>query len=151
MRKSLALLLAIPACVAGIIGCGGSSGSGGGGDGGTLRMGITGTTVESLNPFVGQSSLSLMTYRLLYPHIVEYDKKNEIGDAFATSKVLSKDELTWTFKTQPKAKWSDGKPLTAADAAWTINTIIKYQKGPAAQLSSYVEGIAGADAPNPGT
>jgi peptide/nickel transport system substrate-binding protein len=151
MRKSLAILLAIAACVAGIMGCGGSGSSDGGGEGGTLRMGITGTTVESLNPFVGQSSLSLMTYRLLYPHVVEYDKQNKIADAFATSKDLAGDNLTWTFKTQPNAKWSDGQPLTAADAAWTINTIVKYQKGPAAQLGSYVEGIASASAPNPDT
>jgi acetoin utilization deacetylase AcuC-like enzyme len=32
--------------------------------------------------------------------------------------------------TQPGAKWSDGKPLTAADAAWTYSTIIKFQSGP---------------------
>ena len=35
----------------------------------------------------------------------------------ATSWKASKDGKTWTFKTVPNAKWSDGKPLTAADAA----------------------------------
>lgn len=149
MRKLL-LLLAIAACAIGLAACGGSE-SAGGGKGGTLRMGIAGTTVESLNPFVGQSSLSLMTYRVLYPHLVEYDKQNKIVDGFATSTKLAKNNLVWTLKTHPGAKWSDGKPLTAADAAWTINTIVKFQKGPAAQLGSYVEGIASAAAPNPDT
>ena len=30
----------------------------------------------------------------------------------------------------PNTKWSDGQPLTAADAAWTINTTVKYADGP---------------------
>ena len=47
--------------------------------------------------------------------------------------VTRTDGKTWTFKTQPHAKWSDGKPLTAADAAWTINTDIKYKNGGAAE------------------
>ena len=28
---------------------------------------------------------------------------------------------------RPDAKWSDGEPMTAADAAWTINTTVKYK------------------------
>ena len=60
----------------------------------------------------------------------------------------SKDGKTWTFKTQPHAKWSDGKPLTAADAAWTINTDIKYKGGGAADEAGVISHIKNATAPN---
>ena len=50
------------------------------------------------------------------------------GD-WATSWTTSSDGKTWTFKLKPGAKWSDGKPLTAEDAAWTGNTILKYKNG----------------------
>ena len=53
---------------------------------------------------------------------------------FATSWKASNGGKTWTFKTVPDANWSDGQPLTAADAAWTINTDVKYQGGGDGQL-----------------
>ena len=45
------------------------------------------------------------------------------------------------------AKWSDGKPLTAQDAAWTFATILKYQNGPTANSAGYVAHMASAAAP----
>ena len=44
----------------------------------------------------------------------------------------SNDGKTWTFKTQPARSGRDGQPLTAADAAWTINTDVKYKNSGAA-------------------
>ncbi len=49
------------------------------------------------------------------------------------------------------AKWTDGQPLTAADAAWTINTDIKYQGGGAANAAGLIAHIRNATAPNPTT
>ena len=40
----------------------------------------------------------------------------------------------WTFSTVPNATWSDGQPLTAKDADFTFNTILKYGDGPAGNL-----------------
>jgi peptide/nickel transport system substrate-binding protein len=34
----------------------------------------------------------------------------------------SEDKLTWTYKLRDGLKWSDGKPLTSEDIAWTVNT-----------------------------
>ena len=44
------------------------------------------------------------------------------------------------------ATWSDGKPLTANDAAFTINTVVKLQGGAAVALSPFVPGIKSATA-----
>jgi len=42
----------------------------------------------------------------------------------------------------PGAKWSDGQPLTANDAAWTYNTILKFGDGP---TSNYIGDLAHVD------
>ena len=51
----------------------------------------------------------------------------------------------------PGAKWSDGKPLTAEDAAWTINTDIKYKSTGAANAAGLIAHITQAEAPDPNT
>ncbi len=70
---------------------------------------------------------------------------------FARSWSSSKDGKTWTFKTVSGAKWSDGQPLTAADAAWTIDTDIKYKAGGAANAAGLIAHITRAEAPSPTT
>ncbi len=37
---------------------------------------------------------------------------------------VSKDGLTYTFHLNPKAKWHDGKPVTAADVDYTFNDVL---------------------------
>ena len=69
--------------------------------------------------------------------LVQYNPKLQFAPDFARSWQESADGRTWTFHTQPNAKWSDGKPLTAADAAWTFSTILKFQNGPDGQLGGH--------------
>lgn len=129
--------------------CGGGSGGGGGGssDNGTFRLG-TFTDVDSLNPFVALNSTAYTTFEYIYPVLVQYNPGLQIVPDFARSWTESADGLTWTFRTQPGAKWSDGKPLTAADAAWTLSTILKYQSGATANSAGYVAHLASATAPD---
>ena len=54
--------------------------------------------------------------------------------------------LTWTFKLRSGAVWTDGQPITAKDAAFTINTVVKFQGGAAAVPSPFVPGIKSATA-----
>ena len=116
--------------------------------GGVFRLGSP-STIDSLNPFVGIEFDAYATWEHIYPMLVQYDPKGQIVPDFATSWHESPDGLTWTFHTQPNAKWSDGKPLTAADAAWTYNTIVKFKNGPTAALS--IPQLKSASAPNPDT
>jgi peptide/nickel transport system substrate-binding protein len=58
---------------------------------------------------------------------------------------------TWTFKTRANADWSDGQPLTAADAAWTINTAVKFKGGATANSAGLIAHIVRAEAPTPTT
>lgn len=52
------------------------------------------------------------------------DKLNLVGD-LATQWGLSKDGKTWTVTIRDDAKFSDGKPLTAEDVAFTFETAQK--------------------------
>jgi peptide/nickel transport system substrate-binding protein len=115
--------------------------------GGIFRLG-TASGIDSLNPYVAFNQDSYSAFEYIYPVLVQYDSHLHYAPFFARSWHASKDGKAWTFKTQPHAKWSDGKPLTAADAAWTINTDIKYQGGGAADMAGLMSHIKNATAPN---
>jgi peptide/nickel transport system substrate-binding protein len=116
-----------------------------------LRIG-TPATIASLNPFTTSNTLAQDSFNAMYPFLVQYNlSTDEIEPEFATSWTTSSDGLTWTFQTHPNAKWSDGQPLTSADVAWTLNTVIKFQKGPTAQLAGDVINMTKAVATSPTT
>src|SRR5262245_22509967 len=142
------LLLAAVAVSMVATACG--SGSSGGSqvkEGGVYRLG-TASTIDSLNPFVAFNSAAYTTFEYIYPMLVQYNPSLQFVPDFARSWQQSADGRTWTFHTQPNAKWSDGKPLTAADAAWTYSTILKFQNGATANSAGYVAHMTSATAPN---
>jgi peptide/nickel transport system substrate-binding protein len=117
-------------------------------NGGTLRLG-TASGIDSMNPFVTFQQDSYSVFAYIYPFLVQYDTKTLAFEPdFATSWDTSSDGLTWTFHTRAGAKWSDGQPLTAEDAAWTFNTIIKYGKGPTANFSGAFAHVTSVTAPD---
>jgi peptide/nickel transport system substrate-binding protein len=142
------LRLAAAAAVVAVAACGGTS-SGGGEvkQGGVFRMGSN-STIDSLNPFVAFNGDAYTTFEYIYPYLVQFNPKLQFIADFARTWQHNPDGTVWTFHTQPNAKWSDGKPLTAADAAWTYNTILKYQNGATANSAGYVAHMKSATAPN---
>lgn len=60
----------------------------------------------------------------IYPSLTYLDADQKPAPYLADSWTTSSDGLTWTFKIHPGLKWSDGQPLTAKDAAWTLNLIM---------------------------
>jgi len=145
--------LAAVAVVAVLAAAGCGSNSAGGGaikEGGVFRLGSS-SPIDSLNPFIAFQADAYVTFEYLYPMLVQYNAKLQWAPDFARTWQVSPDGKTWTFHTQPNAKWSDGKPLTAADAAWTLSTILKFQAGPTANSAGYVAHMKSAVAPNPTT
>jgi len=149
-RSAVVLSLLVTAAVS-LASC--SSSGPGTGSGKTEAILHIGTTypIDSMNPFVAQSDYSYAVYEYVYPQLVQYNAKLQIVPDFALSWSTSADGRTWTFHTVPNAKWSDGKPLTAADVAWTINEVMKYKNGPAGQWAGLLAHMIGASAPNPTT
>jgi peptide/nickel transport system substrate-binding protein len=74
------------------------------------------STIDSLNPFVAFNGDAYTTFEYVYPYLVQFNPKLQFVADFARSWQHEPDGTVWTFHTQPNAKWSDGKPLTAADA-----------------------------------
>jgi peptide/nickel transport system substrate-binding protein len=147
-RHPLRLAAAAAVVALAVAACGGTS-SGGGEvkQGGVFRMGSN-STIDSLNPFVAFNGDAYTTFEYIYPYLVQFNPKLQFIADFARTWQHNPDGTVWTFHTQPNAKWSDGKPLTAADAAWTYNTILKYQNGATANSAGYVAHMKSATAPN---
>jgi peptide/nickel transport system substrate-binding protein len=144
-------LAALPLAVAALIFATTATGSGKTAkSGGTFRVG-TANGIDSLNPYVAFNQDAYSTFEYIYPILIQYDSHLHFAPFFAKSWKPSNGGKTWTFKTQPNAKWSDGQPLTAADAAWTINTDVKYASGAAANAAGLISHIKSASAPNPTT
>lgn len=118
--------------------------------GGVFRLGSD-SSIDSLNPFVAVEGDADTTFGYIYPELVQYDSQMQIVPDFATSWSESDGGKVWTFHTVPNAKWSDGKPLTAQDAAWTFQTILKYQNSATSNSAGYVTDLTSAAAPNPDT
>jgi peptide/nickel transport system substrate-binding protein len=162
VRHDRLLALAAAAALLVAAGCGGGSSSDDAGTGGGPHKGgilTVGTTdyIDSLNPFRYITLQSYNALIVLYPQLVQYaetkadpDKLEIVGD-WAQSWDHSADGSTWTFHLKPNTKWSDGKPMTAEDAAWTINTIVKYANGPTAVAAAGVAHVKDAVATDPST
>ena len=127
-------------------GCGGQP-AGSVKQGGVFNLGSD-SSIDSLNPFVAFQTDAYTAFEYIYPSLVQYNPKVQLVANFATSWSMSDGGKVWTFHTVKGAKWSDGKPLTAADAAWTFSTIMKYQSGPTANSAGYVAHMLSATAPN---
>ncbi len=75
----------------------------------------------------------------LYDRIVFYDIKNpdQMQGGAAESWTVSSDGKTFTFKIRDGIKFQSGNPLTAEDAAWSLQRLVKLDKGPAFILKEF--------------
>ncbi len=153
VAAALAMGLLAVGCGGGESG-GGQSSSGGVKKGGILRIGSI-NYIDSFNPLKYIETQSTNAFIMLYPQLVQYAYSKENGfkieGDWATSWDTSSDGKTWTFHLHPGTKWSDGKPLTAEDAAWTINTVVKYANGPTAVAAPSVSHVKNAVTKDPAT
>ncbi|MBO3744924.1 peptide ABC transporter substrate-binding protein [Streptosporangiaceae bacterium NEAU-GS5] len=116
----------------------------------TFTIGIQ-SDVDSTNPFTGIVAEAYEAYQLMYDYLMQSSAKDMTpSPALAESWQESADKKSWTYKIRSGVKWSDGQPLTAADAAYTFNRIIKgdYEQ---TNYGNYVVNIERAEAPDPTT
>nr|BFE87684.1 hypothetical protein GCM10020093_102850 [Planobispora longispora] len=102
-----------------------------------VRLGAI-QAIDSMNPFLAVRVVSTGVHRWMYAYLTTPDSKTLAPSPdLAESWETSDDKLTWTFKIRD-TKWSDGAPVTAHDAAWTLNKIMtddgaKTANGPAVE------------------
>ncbi len=118
-------------------------------DGGKTLTVAVAQSVDSLSPFLATRLVSTSISRLMYEFLTNYDAKDaHVVPALATSWKPSADKLTWTYTIRQGTKWSDGKPVTAEDAAWTFNKMMT-DEGAATSNGSYVGNFKTVTAPSP--
>src|SRR6476619_5148668 len=81
-----------------------------------------------LNPFLSEGNgytNALITNKIFNAGLIYNDKVQLVPELLtARPKILKKEPLTVTATLKPTAKWSDGKPVTAADFVGTYKTIM---------------------------
>ncbi|GGZ75050.1 ABC transporter substrate-binding protein [Streptomyces echinoruber] len=114
----------------------------------TLTVAVA-QSVDSLSPFLATRLVSTSINRLMYEYLTDYDP----GDAhpvpgLATRWSPSADKLTWTYTIRSDATWSDGRKVTAEDAAWTFTKMMTDEKAATAN-GSFVANFREVTAPSP--
>jgi peptide/nickel transport system substrate-binding protein len=105
--------------------------------------------VSGLIPNIVSDSASFEIGNLVYSGLVTRDKDlNFIGD-LAEAWSFSPDCRELTFKLRRNAKWHDGQPFTAADVAFTYETMIN-PKTPTAYRESF-KMVETVETPDPHT
>ena len=74
------------------------------------------------------NTVQVISYSGIYNQLVEFNPETEdpadIRGDLATSWELSKDGKAYTFHLNPKAKWHDGKPVTAEDVVYSLDSMV---------------------------
>jgi peptide/nickel transport system substrate-binding protein len=130
-RRGIIGLALASALALGAAGCGSSSSSPTTQAGGTTKTAVlteesnTGVTfTQNFNPFDSNSMATEMNMRTLtYEPLLEIDylDPSQIHDWLATGYAFSDNGKTLTFDLRHGVVWSDGKPFTSADVAFTFN------------------------------
>jgi peptide/nickel transport system substrate-binding protein len=89
----------------------------------TLTIATT-TDVVNYNPLVGNSRSDYWITNLMYPHLLSIGPDGEKAPELA-EKWGYIDDTTGYYEIRAGMTWSDGKPLTAKDIAYTLNAVKK--------------------------
>ena len=74
------------------------------------------------------NTVQVISYSGIYNQLVEFNPETEdpadIRGDLAISWELSKDGKAYTFHLNPNAKWHDGKPVTAEDVVYSLDSMV---------------------------
>jgi peptide/nickel transport system substrate-binding protein len=120
LRKAFAGAVALALVLAGLV----AAGAQGQDDGKQVVFDVGDPQgIDSMSPLIGVTAAAYEAWNIQYATLTDKAAKDfSIIPGLAESWEGSDDGLTWTYKLRPNMKWSDGKPLTAEDIAWTVNT-----------------------------
>ncbi len=80
---------------------------------------------KSFNLFVNNAVDAADVFNLVYDTLLDLNPNTlEFRPLIAASWSISPDKRVFTFKIDPRAKWSDGKPITAQDVKFTYDVIM---------------------------
>jgi len=115
----------------------------------TLTIGLM-ARAGSLNPFTANDPMARQALTLAYEGLSDYDAENQPGPGLAASWSVSAGGLTWTYAIPAGRQWSDGQPVTAADAVYTFTALMTDTHLPAASRA-LAANVASVNAPDAST
>ncbi len=78
---------------------------------------------RDIGPLDPISNTSLISYghgALVYDHLLAMDERRRVQPQMASSFAMAPDRLSWSFELREGLTWSDGSPVTSADAIPSI-------------------------------
>jgi microcin C transport system substrate-binding protein len=113
--------------------------------GGSITVSAVGD-FDNLNPFILRGTAPVSVYRVWQTLFKQSDTDSVTSYAdLAQSVDVSADGLTVTFHLDPRARFSDGTKVTAADVVWTFNTLMTQGMPFFAGYYAGVASVAAAD------
>jgi len=104
---------------------------------------------SNLIPMIAGDASSHEIAGQLYLSLLKYDKNLDLTGQLAKSWRISEDNKTITFHLRPGLHWTDGKPFTSADCAFTLK-LMQDENTQSAYKSDY-ELVKGIETPDPYT
>ncbi len=83
------------------------------------------TDFNTLDPALVHDSTSTSAIQMMYTGLVQLNDQLQIQPQLAQSWSRGSDGLTWTFHLLPNLKFNDGKPLTSADVAYSLDRALQ--------------------------
>ena len=92
-----------------------------------INLGVT-YAPGTINPLSPVSEVASYVTGLMFLPLMEVDSNMQFQPMLAES-VTTEDNLTFTIKLDPRAKWTDGEPVDADDLIFTIRCIANEKVG----------------------
>lgn len=84
-----------------------------------------GPSPKSLNYYLDNNTMSAQVFGSFFESLLDMNPQTlEYDRCIAEKWSISDDRMTFTFWLDKKARWSDGKAITAEDVAWTYQTVV---------------------------
>jgi len=117
-----------------------------------------GDNIRTIDP-IGSPSVDAASERvrtLMFNSLVKKDEKFDYVGELASNIARSPDDVTFTFTLRDGVKFHDGRPLTSADAKYTLDLVFSstfaksasFYEGTGAERKSYIKSV---EAPDPHT
>jgi peptide/nickel transport system substrate-binding protein len=111
--------------------------------GGKLNIGmISGGSSETVDPGIAVSYADQLRVYQVYDFLFQPGPGNEfhkLEPRLATSAEPNKDASVWTFKLREDVTWHDGKPFTADDVVWSVQSWSKPTNYAGAYAGAFVD------------
>jgi peptide/nickel transport system substrate-binding protein len=139
VRRRAAVAIVAVAAVFGLAACS-SSASGSSSGSSTLGAITVGQTADvgSLDPIIDNSLQGINVYDTLYDTLTQLKRNGDVVPRLATSWTSNSDATEWDVKLNPKAKFSNGDPVTASDVIFTYQQV---QTNPKSLNTSYLSSV----------